>query len=213
VVTGGVSGVSSSSATVTGSVDPNGAETSYHVEFGTSTAYGKSSTPVSAGAGTSGVAVQAAVSGLRPRTVYHYRVVATSAAGTAVGADRTFRTRAAPPRPPRFSFAAPSRVRMSQALAGKLRVRFHCSAACTARFTVTIALPGVRRVQAIPVTFAQGSGRLRHAGYGQARLTLTSAARSALRHARSVKLVISGYAVRGNSSPSPPRTARLTLTR
>ena len=94
-VTGGVSGVSSAGATIDGSVDPNGAPTTYLVEFGTSSAYGHSSVPASAGAGNANVAVSATLAGLRPRTLYHYRVVATSSAGTSVGVDRTFRTPAA----------------------------------------------------------------------------------------------------------------------
>lgn len=212
-VTGAASGLTSSGATVSGSVNPNGTQTSYLVEFGTSTTYGHSSQPGSAGSGVGSVAISATLSGLRPRTLYHYRVVATSAAGTAVGADRTFKTPAAPPRPPRFSFSAPSRVTLAQAMAHKLRVRFHCSAACTAHFTVTLVLPGVKRVQAIPVTVARGTGRLTRARSGRATLSFTRAARTALGHASSVKLVISGYATRGASAPSPTRTLRLTLTR
>jgi PKD repeat protein len=212
-VTGTASGLSSSGATISGSVNPNGSQTSYLVEFGTSTAYGQSSQPGSAGSGTSAVSISATLSGLRARTLYHYRVVATSGAGTSVGADRTFTTSAAPPRPPRFSFSAPSRITLAQALARKLSVRFRCSTTCTVHFTVTLVLPGVTRVQAIPVTVARGSGRVSRAGTGRATLSFTSAARSALRHASSVKLAISGYATRGASAPSTTRTLRLTLTR
>jgi hypothetical protein len=212
-VTGAASGLSSSGATISGSVNPNGSQTSYLVEFGTSTAYGHSSQPGSAGGGSSSVSISATVSGLRARTLYHYRVVATSAAGTSVGADRTFKTPAAPPRPPRFSFSAPSRVTLAQAMAHKLRVLFHCSTACTAHFTVTLVLPGVKRVQAIPVTVARGTARVTRAGAGHATLSFTSAARTALGHASSVKLAISGYATRGASAPSATRTLRLTLTR
>jgi hypothetical protein len=212
-VTGAAGGLSSSGATIAGSVNPNGTQTSYLVEYGTSSAYGHSSQPGSAGAGRSSVSISATLSGLRARTLYHYRVVATSAAGTAVGADRTFKTSAAPPRPPRFSFSAPTRITLAQAMARKLRVRFHCSAACTAHFTVTLTLPGVKRVQAIPVTLAHGTARVTRAGYGRVTVTFTRAARSALRHGASVKLVIAGYATRGASAPSATRTRRLTLTR
>jgi hypothetical protein len=159
------------------------------------------------------VAVSATLTGLRPRTVYHYRLMAINAAGTAVGADRTFMTRVAPPRPPRFSFVAPSRITLAQALAGKLRVAFRCSAACTARFAVTIALPGIQRLQAIPVTLARGSGHTHGAGSEQVTLRFTPALRRALRNARSLKLEISGYAVRGASAPSVVRVTRLTLVR
>ncbi len=211
--TGSVTARTSSSATVAGSVDPGGLQTSYLVEFGKTTAYGHSSASASAGAGRSNVAVLATITGLRPRTLYHYRLVAINAAGTAVGADRAFRTPGAPPPPPRFSFLAPSRITLARALGGKLHVVFHCSAACTARFAVTIVLPGIKRLQAIPVTLARGSGRTPRAGARQIALRFTGGLRSALRNAHSLKLEISGYAVHGSSAPSAPRVARLTLVR
>ena len=37
------------------------------------------------------------LSGLAPATTYHFRVVAINAAGTTLGADRTFTTSTAPP--------------------------------------------------------------------------------------------------------------------
>jgi len=211
--TGGVTARTSSSATVAGSIDPGGSATSYLVEFGKTAAYGHSSASASAGASQSTVAVLATITGLRPRTVYHYRLVAINAAGTVVGADRTFKTPAAPPRAPRFSFAAPSRIRLAQALAGRLHVAFHCSTACTARFAVTIVLPGIQRLQAIPVTLARGSGRTSRAGGSRVALRFTGALRSAVRNARSLKLEISGYAVHGSSAASALRVAQLTLIR
>jgi PKD domain len=209
--TGGVSGLASSKATVSGSVGPDGNPTTYLVEFGTSTAYGHSSPSSSAGAGTSSVSVSATLTGLRPRTIYHYRLVATNAAGTSVGADRTFKTPAAPPPPPRFSFQAPGRMTVAALIAGKLRVSFHCRSACTAHFAVTVALSGIQRLSAIPVTLARGTGHLGRAGSGHATLLFTCASRATL--ARVGKLVISGYAVRGASSPSAPRALRLIVTR
>jgi PKD domain len=209
--TGRVSGVASSKATVSGSVNPDGSSTTYLVEFGTSTAYGHSSAPTSAGAGTSPVSVRATLTGLRPKTVYHYRVVATNAAGTSVGADRTFKTPAAPPPPPRFSFHAPARMTVAALLAGKLQVSFRCSSSCTAHFAVTVALTGIQRLSAIPVTLARGTGHLGRAGSGHATLFFTRASRATL--SRVGKLVITGYAVRGASNPSAPRTVRLIVTR
>jgi hypothetical protein len=46
------------------------------------------------------VAVGTAIGGLAPATVYHYRVVANSDFGNAVGADQTFTTAANPSPPP-----------------------------------------------------------------------------------------------------------------
>jgi hypothetical protein len=79
-------------ATLAGSVDPKRAPTSYRFEYGTTTAYGKSTAAADAGSGSGSVAVGAPVNGLAPATTYHYRVVASNAAGVAYGGDRTFTT-------------------------------------------------------------------------------------------------------------------------
>src|SRR5437870_2645338 len=90
VTTGSASSVSATTANLNGSVVPNGQETSWHFEFGTSTSYGIATATKSAGSGTSSTNVSAAVAGLTPGTTYHYRLVATNAAGTTPGGDRTF---------------------------------------------------------------------------------------------------------------------------
>src|SRR5262249_40716976 len=53
----------------------------------------------SAGAGTRSVSESASITGLKAGTTYHYRLVATSAAGTTAGRDRTLSTAGAPPAP------------------------------------------------------------------------------------------------------------------
>ncbi len=73
-------------------VNPENAETSYRLEYGTSTAYGASTPVTSLPASFEDQPVSVAVAGLLPRTTYHYRIVASSAAGTAVGPDGTFET-------------------------------------------------------------------------------------------------------------------------
>src|SRR4030095_4530191 len=84
------SAVTDAGATLAGSVDPKGAPTSYRFEYGTTTAYGKPPAAAGAGSGSGSVAVGTPVSGLAPATTYHYRVVASNAAGVAHGGDRTF---------------------------------------------------------------------------------------------------------------------------
>ena len=90
--TGSASGIGSTSATVSGTVDPNGLATSWYVEYGTTTSYGSKTPAKDAGSGTSAVGVSASLSGLNAGTTYHYRLVATSNAGTGRGADRTLAT-------------------------------------------------------------------------------------------------------------------------
>ena len=92
VSSGDVSNVSYASATLGGSVDPRGQETNYVFQYGPTHSYG-SQTPLSpAGNGTKTMEVSESVSGLQPLTTYHYRIVASSAAGTTKGQDRTFTT-------------------------------------------------------------------------------------------------------------------------
>ncbi len=80
--------------TLTGTVDPHARSTSFHFEYGATTSYG-STIPVpdeNAGSGNGSVVVSKHVTGLLPRMHYHYRLVATSGAGTIYGNDRTFTT-------------------------------------------------------------------------------------------------------------------------
>ena len=87
------SGLSTTGATVNGTVDPGGASTTWSIEYGTG--YGQTA----AGAtitGTSPQTVSKALTGLLPGTTYNYRLTATNADGT----DRTngtFATQVAQP--------------------------------------------------------------------------------------------------------------------
>ena len=85
-------GVTPTSATLTGTVDPNGRTTTWYFEYGTSTSYGTKTPAPTAGSGTAATGVSAPVSGLDTGRLYHFRLVAASDAGTSRGADRTFST-------------------------------------------------------------------------------------------------------------------------
>jgi hypothetical protein len=74
--------------TVHAGIDPRGQATTYRFEYGRTTAYGSTTAAVSAGSANGRVKVAARLSGLTPSATYHYRVVATSAAGTTYGGDR-----------------------------------------------------------------------------------------------------------------------------
>jgi phosphodiesterase/alkaline phosphatase D-like protein len=92
VSTSAAKAVAQTSATVTGAVNPHGAATRYYFQYGTTTGYGSHTSAKSAGSGSKAVSVETALSGLSPGTAYHYRIVASNHAGTALGADRTFTT-------------------------------------------------------------------------------------------------------------------------
>ncbi len=81
-------------ATVGATLNAEGNATTYSFEYGTSTSYGSTTTPTVMGAAAfEDETVSAALSGLRPSTTYHFRVLASNSAGTIQGPDETFTTR------------------------------------------------------------------------------------------------------------------------
>ena len=94
-LTGVASSLSTTSATLNATVNPNGGNVSEcKFEYGTTPSYGSSApcTP-SPGSGASAVAVSAALTGLAQNTSYHFRVVATNPAARATAATRHFERR------------------------------------------------------------------------------------------------------------------------
>lgn len=82
--------VTTNSATLNGSVNPNSLATNYYFQWGTSISYGNTTTSIAAGNGTAALAVNAPITGLVAGTTYHFRVVAVNADGTTNGNDMTF---------------------------------------------------------------------------------------------------------------------------
>jgi len=90
VTTDPANSVTSTSATLNGTVNPNGASMTYYFEYGPTSDYG-SSTPIkSVGSGASDVSVSATITGLISCTTYHYRIVGTNYSGTSYGDAVTF---------------------------------------------------------------------------------------------------------------------------
>lgn len=95
VQTGEATSITDTSAELSGTIVTFGGQTTYHFEYGPTTSYGSS-----APAGAEAVAgnersprtFTQTLKGLQPGTTYHYRLVATNAAGTGLGEDRTFTT-------------------------------------------------------------------------------------------------------------------------
>ena len=101
VVTSAATAVLNSSATLNGTVNPNGAVSLWQFEYGPTTSYG-SVIPVSpgvTGAGSSAESVSTSVTGLPPGTLIHYRLTATNSGGTNTGSDATFTTTGSPQPP------------------------------------------------------------------------------------------------------------------
>lgn len=97
--TGPPGGVTRTGATLTGTVNPNGAPLTYHFDYGTTTSYGSSTAEQSAGSGSGQTGASTTIGGLAAGTVYHYRIVAHGPAGTIVGYDQAFYTPVSEPQP------------------------------------------------------------------------------------------------------------------
>ena len=96
VTTNAATDVGATTATLKGTVNANGNDTTVTFEYGTTTAYGTSVTadqsPVT---GSTPTAVSKTITGLTAETTYHYRAVGSNSEGTIEGADQTFTTRSA----------------------------------------------------------------------------------------------------------------------
>jgi hypothetical protein len=91
--------ITATNATLNALVNPNGAITEVHFEWGGTTNYGNTnatSTTLQDGL-NSAQDVQLGIRGLQPVSMYHFRVVAINSAGTSYGADAAFVTPAIPP--------------------------------------------------------------------------------------------------------------------
>jgi sugar lactone lactonase YvrE len=91
VMTNPATFIASFSATLNGSLNPNGLPTTFHFQYGTTTNYGLTTAPQTR-IGNTSQPVTANIIGLTAGTTYHFRIVASNADGTSYGSDKTFTT-------------------------------------------------------------------------------------------------------------------------
>ena len=118
VSTAAATSPSDTGATLNGSVNPNGQDTSYAFQWGPTNGYGHETTLTDGGSGSSAQSVSATVSGLASGSTYHFRIIAINATGTSVGSDQTFSTTGtapAPSNPPTATTGTASNVGQSGA--------------------------------------------------------------------------------------------------
>jgi hypothetical protein len=90
-VTGTTGPVTLTDALVKGTINPRGHETTYRFQYGETTDYGSETTPDKV-SGPVEQPVEKQLTGLKPSTTYHYRLVANSEAGSSEGDDQHFTT-------------------------------------------------------------------------------------------------------------------------
>ena len=92
VTTGSAGSITSTSATLNGALNPQGDTATYYFEYGTTSSYGSITGAQNGGTGWINTDVGANIEGLSPKTICHFRLVATNSTGTTDGADSTFTT-------------------------------------------------------------------------------------------------------------------------
>jgi uncharacterized repeat protein (TIGR03803 family) len=101
VAIGTPTGITNSTATLNGTVNPNNSATTWQFEYGTTASYGSVMplTPGNLSAGTIAQAVSTSLTALAPGTTFHYRLNATNGNCTTHGSDATFVTTGTPQAP------------------------------------------------------------------------------------------------------------------
>ena len=97
VTTLGASNITTTTATLNGMVNPNGAATSAWFQWGLTTNYGNTTAVLTNLTGSSGLSVASALTGLNFSNSYHFRLVATNSSGAANGGDVTLYPAQPPP--------------------------------------------------------------------------------------------------------------------
>ena len=120
VTTGSATNISSTAATLNGTVDPDGTSTTYYFEYGTTTSLGSTTTAISVGSGTTSLSESTYVSGLAANTTYYDRLIATNAYGTAYGTTQSFYTTNSSAAPTATTYAATNLAPSTATLNGAL---------------------------------------------------------------------------------------------
>jgi phosphodiesterase/alkaline phosphatase D-like protein len=91
---------SNTTVVLTGSVKPNGAQTTYRYQYGKTSDLGSQTSAQSIGSGFGTIPTTGYITALTPSTLYYYRLTATNSIGTVNSATRTFTTSATGTPPP-----------------------------------------------------------------------------------------------------------------
>lgn len=150
--TNAATAITSTGATVNGTVNPNGEATTYAFQWGLTTSYGNEAPlpAASAGAGTADVPVSLDLGGLASGTVYHFRVIASNGSGVAAGADETFTTSGTAPGPATVTTGAPSTVTATSAVLNGSVVPGESPRTCSFAYGPTTSYGSLTNAQSVP---------------------------------------------------------------
>lgn len=179
--TGAATGVSQHGATLAGSIAMIGASVSWHFEYGRTIRYGHA-LPAQEHADAFGAQpVTQTLTDLRPKTLYHYRLVTQKGQRHSEGADATFTTAA--------TGTLALRARTLTVTGTRVRVPLRCESlvTCRGRLAVTTKVRDAHR-RIVTVTCGRTTMSLKAGRTGAALVPLSARCRSRLRHAAGARL-------------------------
>lgn len=196
-------GVTSNSATLTGTVNTNGAPAEWQFDYGTTTIYGQQTAIEKIPAGLSAVHVTAPIGGLAPNTTYHFRLAVVTGIGTnylttSYGGDLSFTTKA---RPNGKLLLASHNLIVSNGIV-TARVECASSVACAGKYSITKKFLN-KRHKLVGVGCSAASYKIGAGKTSNVRSKLSSTCLSALKAARTQQLTATFSSV--------PRTPQLGL--
>ncbi len=152
--TGLATGLTTTTATLTGTVNPEGGPARVSFQFGTTTAYGQTTAATAIAPTNAAVSFQGLLTGLPVNTTFHFRAVATTDFGVKLGPDQTVTTASIPaPPPPPPSDTKPPAIKLKIATitlgklikSGKIKVTTSLSEAGSVRAAATIKVKVKRK--------------------------------------------------------------------
>jgi hypothetical protein len=209
--TGSAGSITEVSARIGGRVNPGGLDTTYHIDYGKTTAYG-SKTPTATVSAASGQArISASVTGLRPGTTYHYRLVAANSAGVVYGSDKTFKT--LPSLHTTVEGVAGSYSISTLATKGA-KLKVGCNQACSVQGSVYISSKDAGRLGLgkHAVTVAKGGASLGRSGTTTLVLKLTKDGKNDLAHRHGVSVTLKPVWMPRGGGKSVTEFKSVTLT-
>ncbi len=174
-MTGAASGITTLAATLSGTVNPQGASVNASFEYGTTTAYGQSTAAQKLAPTNVATPFTAQLAGLPAGTTIHYRAVAASDFGKLVGGDQTLTTSPLAPGTTKVGHAKVSGTNAS--------VRIACAGAAGAKCTLALSMSVTETFKGhklIAVTARDSGRRTRDSGRRKHKVVVVGTASVAL---------------------------------